>query len=316
MDTQIIGLQSNLDLPDLDLPNMYLPDDNFDDFDNLDDNTIKYLIYNNKLSDYSKLLKYIKKGVDEEIPSQIENMGFYYEHIEKKQDLSIECYIKFLNLTNNFRVISKIIEYYEENYDYEQVVKYINIGIANSNTYSMIHMGKFYFDAEEYDNMKKLYDLAEKMGDSDVHFYYSIYYLKIGDIENMIKHTVKGIEREDSLCLMVICKYYQSTGENPLKLYNILLGIKNSSMLANKHIEQMELNPIVIKYKSKLIEVESNPRIKNCIVCYEDKSHVKFDCGHEICIGCYCLISQCYYKCSDCKNNDLICDNTGINYNL
>ena len=49
------------------------------------------------------------------------------------------------------------------------------------------------------------------------------------------------------------------------------------------------------KYQNEINMNQNN--IKDCIICYENILHIPFNCSHEICINCYCLVDRCYYKC-------------------
>jgi hypothetical protein len=37
--------------------------------------------------------------------------------------------------------------------------------------------------------------------------------------------------------------------------------------------------------------------IKECIICYNTKINIKYNCGHDICFDCYSKHKNCYYRC-------------------
>ena len=39
--------------------------------------------------------------------------------------------------------------------------------------------------------------------------------------------------------------------------------------------------------------------IKECIICYETIQHIQFNCGHKICINCYC---KCNLNIDNCTH--------------
>ena len=279
----------------------------FDDYENISEKIIKIIIYTNKLNDYSNLLKFFNKEIENGKNNYLENIGNYYEYIEKKMDIANDYYLKFFELTNDLKIIEKIVTYYENNYDYEQVMKYLKIGIDGSNTYSIIQYGLFCFEIEDYDKMKIWYDLAEEKGDTNIYYHYCIYYLQIKDYDNMIIYAKKGILINDVYCMRVISNYYKEIDHgNIFKFYKFLLDFENKNLIITYDIQQLEKDPIIIKYKLKLSNIENNPNIKSCIVCYENNSHISFDCGHEICVMCYCSMKKCYYNCNyNCKKISL-----------
>lgn len=48
---------------------------------------------------------------------------------------------------------------------------------------------------------------------------------------------------------------------------------------------------------NKIKRARKQKKYKECVVCYENKIHVKFDCGHEICCCCVKKMKKCYYNC-------------------
>ena len=49
---------------------------------------------------------------------------------------------------------------------------------------------------------------------------------------------------------------------------------------------------------NRIKRAKKNKNFKVCIVCYETKAHIKFNCGHEICCCCYKKMHKCYYNCN------------------
>ena len=54
-------------------------------------------------------------------------------------------------------------------------------------------------------------------------------------------------------------------------------------------------NNNIKEYKNKININQDN--IKDCIICYETLLHIPLNCGHEICINCFCFIDKCFYRC-------------------
>jgi len=83
---------------------------------------------------------------------------------------------------------------------------------------------------------------------------------------------------------------------NKLKFYHLLSNLENKSTIVIKKMDKLLDCSKVTEYINKINKNEDN--IKDCLICYNKLQHISFNCGHEICINCYCLINKCYYRCS------------------
>jgi TPR repeat protein len=72
--------------------------------------------------------------------------------------------------------------------------------------------------------------------------------------------------------------------------------IQCNFMFAMEKILENKINQKTIENRIKRAKKKKN--YKDCIVCYENKIHVKFNCGHEICCNCCKKMYKCYYNCN------------------
>ena len=88
---------------------------------------------------------------------------------------------------------------------------------------------------------------------------------------------------------------------DPIIVLEILKKINNTFifqynfMFAMIKILENKINHKTILNRIK--RAKKNKKFKECIVCYENKVHIKFNCGHEICCCCYKKMCKCYYNC-------------------
>lgn len=279
-------------------------DDNFENFDCVDNETIKCIIIDNKLNNYSNLLKYIQKGINEDKNICIENIGLYYEFIEKKPEVSIDYYLKYYNLTGETTTIRNIAEYYENNYEYELMYKYLQIGIDKLNTKCILKMGDLCFDDDKNHEALKFLNLAEELGDTEAYYYLCLHHINaVDEIDKSMNYAKKSIKSNDYRSIKYIWNYFYENKKklvkNPVKLYNFLMDLDSENDIVLKKINKLEKNPIIKRYIDVLSLITINPNIKKCMVCYDDNSHIAFNCEHEICIKCYANMNNCYYKCKN-----------------
>jgi TPR repeat protein len=126
------------------------------------------------------------------------------------------------------------------------------------------------------------------------------YYKKIGNCRDMEKYLLLAIEKGNDYGVIKLEIYYKN---NKLKLFNLLFNLKKKSKIVVNMINELTNNSIISNYIEKINLNKKN--IKDCIVCYELTQHINFECGHEICINCYCSMDNCYYRCKKFRINEL-----------
>ncbi len=116
---------------------------------------------------------------------------------------------EIVNLQNR-RFFHKLGFYYEKT-DYDQMKKYYLMAIKLGHSDSMFNLGYYYKEIEkDYDQMKKYYLMAIELGDSDSMFNLGNYYKEIEkDYEQMKKYYLMAIELGCKYRMNILCKYYQ-----------------------------------------------------------------------------------------------------------
>ena len=139
--------------------------------------------------------------------------------------------------------------------------------------------------------MKKYYLMAIDKGCTLSMNNLGEYYDRINNTTEMKKYYLMAIKNGNNDSLYNMRNYFSDN----LKFYNWLISIDFLNDIINEQINNLNENYHVIYYKEQVLLYENNK--KECIVCYENKIHIPFTCGHEICYHCYCIVDRCYYKC-------------------
>ena len=194
------------------------------------------------------------------------NLGLYYYKINNNEKANKYLYIA-LNLYWS-RDIEKEEEFYEDpNCDNLQTDEYIK-------KFSKI------FDLKIPDNIKNINPETN-----------------IIEYINLINNNFKIII--DNFIPVLIIIILSNINEPKILLQKIKKIYNNyefnSFLLAMINILEKKIYYKTIKNRIK--RARKNKNYKDCIVCYENKIHIKFQCGHQICICCYKKVYKCYYNC-------------------
>ena len=248
-------------------------------------------LYYKNIKNYEKMKKYYLIAIEKENSDAMTNLGIYYYFIEKNHKEAIKYYSMAIEKGNSNAML-RLGCYCELIEDYEEMTKYFLMAIEKDNSNAMYSLGSHYEDIEDYEEMKKYYLMAIEKGNSNAMFKLGYYYENIKDYQEMTKYYLMAIEKENSNAMFKLGYYYRN---NILKFFNLLFNLEKKSDIVINKINYLSKNIDVDNYIKKLNTNINN--IKDCIVCYEKIQHIQFDCGHEICINCYCSMNNCYYKC-------------------
>ena len=263
-----ITVTENINTENINTENINTENINTNDSDNNSDN-------NSEFSD---------SGDDDE--NNYEDIDSNY-HFESLKDISDKYPIIFndhelsytdliLKMYNNNNINTK-------NYDLEDVIILNLIGQYYHYIYINYNkMIKYYTIAIEKNYMTSMYNLG-------------FYYQNI-DYELMKMYYLMAIDKNCSNSMNDLKQYYFTEEINgKLKFYNLLCNLQIDSDIVIKTINELLDESEIVEYKNKINMNKNN--IKDCIICYETLLHIPFNCSHEICINCYCLVDRCYYKC-------------------
>jgi len=135
--------------------------------------------------------------------------------------------------------------------------------------------------------MIKYYLMAIDKGNSTTMNNLGNYYHKIKYYDQMIKYYLMAIEKNNTVAMYQLSKYYWYTEKNYIlaKKY-FTMAIDNDNILAKK---DNILYDFIYKYFDN---------IKECIICYDTKINIKYNCDHDVCFECYSKNNICYYRCN------------------
>ena len=208
---------------------------------------------------------------------------------------------------------------------FELGIYYIKINLLEESKKYLIKALDFYWMRNE-DNQEIIFPNQFVHPNDDESFevdYYMEKYKKIFELKDILE-TIKSsidnslniidyIEEIKKIFVKYTDGYYpvliiillKGIIDEPRKLLEILKKINNSFteqlnfMFAIVKSLENKLNHKTILNRIK--RAKKNKKYKDCIVCYENKVHIKFDCGHEICCCCYKKMYKCYYNCNISK---------------
>jgi len=227
----------------------------------------------------------ILKDYDLTNPMIINLIGEYYYSVHKDYDRMMKYLLMAIKKDNSYAMIN-LGYYYKVMKDYDQMLKYYLMAIEKCNSRAMIHLGYYYREIKDYELMIKYYLLAIEKGDAHAMERLGTYYKKMKDYEQMMKYYLMAIEKNNSYAMYFLSKYYWYYEKNykSAKEYYIMAIEKNN---INAKMDNI-LYDFIYKYFNN---------IKECIVCYDTKINIKYNCGHDICFECYTKHNICYYRC-------------------
>lgn len=272
-----------------------------------------YGLFLNTLSDYANINNInIEKAIE------------LYKIINKK----FKCDYSLVKLANIYGMIkfNQIDEF----------VRYNKIASNNHNWLGSFELGIYYLKSNHFNKatkfLTKALDLYWKKKESDVIFpgqfeheydtneyelnYYINKYINIFNIKNVQQKIKSSINDSMNIVEYIdeIIKIFNSltNGYYPILIilllnclneqktvFDILVkindGLDNNFMLSMVKIFEKKTNQKKILNRIKRAKINKN--YKECIICYENKVHIKFDCGHEVCFCCFKKMFKCHYNC-------------------
>lgn len=108
------------------------------------------------IKNYDKMKKYYLICIEKGCTKSMNNLGKYYQNVEKDYEKMKEYYLMAIEL-NNTESINNMIGYYyyiEKNYD--GMIKYINLGLNLQNNHTITIMYALLSETEIYDILMKI----------------------------------------------------------------------------------------------------------------------------------------------------------------
>jgi len=243
---------------------------------------------------YEEAKKYYLLAIAKDNKDSMFSLANYYKVVEKNYEEMIKYYLLIIekNTDDAKHAMNDLANYYYYQDDYEEMIKYHLMAIEKGSICSMKSLGHYYYQIKSYEEMIKYYTMAFDVGDIESIDYLANYYRQIKDYKKMEKYCLILIEHNNLSALNILNIYY----ENDLTFYHILSNLENKSDIVIEKINTLLKCPIVSEYIEKVNTTKDN--IHECLICCNNLQHITFNCGHEICINCYCLVNKCYYRCS------------------
>ena len=205
-----------------------------------------------------------------------------------------------INNGNNKNIVKdsmlRLKIYYKKINDYNKLLCHYLLNINLLNFHELFELVVYYNKKKQFENMEKYYSLFIQKIYEHIKKDYNIsifYYFKNKIIhQEIFKIFCMRIEKEDSYALFQIQLFFS----NNYTFYNWLLSLNYTNNIINRKIKKLKTRKM-LKY---IKQIKSNiDNIKECIICYETKINIKFNCNkHYICINCFAIIgNKCYYRC-------------------
>jgi tetratricopeptide (TPR) repeat protein len=173
--------------------------------------------------------------------------------------------------------------YYEQQENYENMMKYYLMAIENENSFAMYYLGYYYEKQKNYENMKKYYLMALEH-DHNMNLNRIIYLLEYITIHDKIIITNQKVQN-------TIFQNFNIIWNTGKALY--LKEYLDKKKLENK--THMETNKYLLQCKRS--EIKINCPIGECEICYEDMSLSIYVCNcttdRKICLECFSKIVLC-----------------------
>ena len=232
------------------------------------------LYYENIEKNYDLMKKYYLMAIELKYPNAMKNLGLYYQDIEKNYDLMKKYYLMAIEFNDVFAMNNLGCYYHNTEKNYDLMKKYYLMAIELNNVVSMYTLGYYYhYDEKDYDLMKKYYLMAIELDNSNALFGMIMFYKKTNNIEYN-KYLDLYVE-----------KYINNTNFHE-KIKKLALNDLHYDLLTNN------TNRKTIIYKNKCNFMS---KIGNCDVCMEENIQlIPFECCHYICTNCYIKLDKCH----------------------
>ena len=168
--------------------------------------------YNHELAKKYYLLA-IEKGSKE----SLNNLAVYYEKIEHNYKLAKHYYLLAIE-KGVIPSMNNLGLYYGPNGPEENVelmMKYYNLAINNGNSNAMYNLGYYYDEIIGDDDLALTYYLmAVEKGNINAIISVGMFYESCDDFENMKKYYEMGIKKGDKTCMKLMYLYYKNKEVN------------------------------------------------------------------------------------------------------
>jgi hypothetical protein len=149
------------------------------------------------------------------------NLGLYYQE-QKDYNNMIKYYL--LAIENGCHIsMYNLANYFKKQYDYDNMLKYYLMVISsNGCTDSMNNLANFYKEQEDYENMLKYYLMTGPHCDKNLLKYVVDYCIKLQDYNNIMNFLWIGLDSADYMIIEKVSRYllkHKYNMENIMEIY-------------------------------------------------------------------------------------------------
>jgi tetratricopeptide (TPR) repeat protein len=145
----------------------------------------------------------------------------YCNECDVVYDLLINKIIPVFTTDLSSEIYMVLARFYQQQHDYDNMMKYDSIAIEKGNIMSMLALGCFFKDKHEYDNMLKYFLMGIDKGCRRCSCHLGTYYYKIENFDAAIKYYLISIAGGSINAILNIghCYYYKGDRINTIKYY-------------------------------------------------------------------------------------------------
>jgi tetratricopeptide (TPR) repeat protein len=198
------------------------------------------------------------------------NLAVLCERHERDEQLIEKYYLMAINNNpNDVIVLYNFADYYRNNKDYPNMIKYYKLAVEIGNDLpSMAILGSHYETMGDISNMRKYYFMAIKHG---------------------IFYADDKKDNDLSIDPFLFLKLLETATEEELEKSECL---KNIQVVSSIYTD-------ITVYKNKVNLFTKLNHIVECGICYENKLNIDLFCGHCVCTDCYTKVYD--KKCPFCR---------------
>ncbi len=241
----------------------------------------------------------LEKAIEMNFKEAMCQLGNYYLINENNIKLAKKYLHMGINKGCEISLVS-LGSYYLRINKYKKAYKYLYKGIKTGSSFALYELGYYYFYNNNFD---RAIDYLEKASEKNLicaQYTLSVYYMQIKiDIEQTKKYAIMLFLNNKVVAMKLYTEYFKNRF-SIFSFIEFLEEIYDNTLITyvkEKIMYYKKYNKYVINYYEQLDKV--NTEKKECPICYEDKSSIKFSCGHPVCSDCYKRLYKCYYRCEN-----------------
>ena len=254
---------------------------------------IFYGLYHFSRKDFSNMIECYKQAIEKGNIIAINNMGYHYQRLLKtdKTEENINNMKKYYNLviekcshlkksdkyfSSYLYTLHNLADYYANEGDNENALKYLQMGVDAGNTKSLNFLGRHYEKLKNNDMAIKYFLLGIEQKDKYAAFNLGANY-GYKDEENMIKYYKLSFDYGYYKAAYYIGKYYYDKEEYDTAIKYYIKGTHKGDALSmdklGRHYEKMKDYPKMFKFFQMAIDLHFTDSMKNLGLYYKSQNN-------------------------------------------